>query len=95
MFADVALEGGGVRAAELEEVMRGVDYRRFQDGPRWRGLLVGKAVAVLLEQGIYDGQFLKDWLGERLGSGPGVTGGHGDAFGHCDASRSAWRRMGS
>jgi NTE family protein len=74
VFADLVLEGGGVKgialvgaisvleergyqfrrvagasagaivgslvaanagAAELEEIMRGVDYRRFQDGPRW------------------------------------------------------------
>ena len=88
MFADLVLEGGGVkgialvgaisvleergyrfrrvagtsagaivgslvaanaRAAELEEIMRGVDYRCFQDGPRWRGLFLGKAVAVLLK----------------------------------------------
>ncbi len=105
MFADLVLEGGGVkgialvgaisvleergyefrrvagtsagaivgslvaanaRAAELEEIMRGVEYRRFQDGPRWTSLLLGKAVAVLFEQGIYEGQFVKDWLGERL-----------------------------
>jgi NTE family protein len=105
MFADLVLEGGGVkgialvgaisvleerghqfrrvagtsagaivgsliaanaRAAELEEIMRGVEYRRFQDGPRWRSLLLGKAVAVLFEQGIYEGQFVKDWLGEQL-----------------------------
>lgn len=105
MFADLVLEGGGVkgialvgaislleergyefqrvagtsagaivgslvaanaRAAELEVIMRGVEYRRFQDGPRWRSLLLGKAVAVLFEQGIYEGEFVKDWLGERL-----------------------------
>ena len=105
MFADLVLEGGGVkgialvgaisvleergyrfrrvagtsagaivgslvatnaRAAELEEIMREVEYRRFQDGPRWTSLLLGKAVAVLFEQGIYEGQFVKDWLGERL-----------------------------
>ena len=105
MFADLVLEGGGVkgialvgaisvleergyefrrvagtsagaivgslvaadaRAAELEEIMREVEYRRFQDGPRWRSLLLGKAVAVLFEQGIYEGQFVRDWLGERL-----------------------------
>jgi NTE family protein len=105
MFADLVLEGGGVkgialvgaisvleergyqfrrvagtsagaivgsliaanaRAAELEEIMRGVEYPRFQDGPRWRSLLLGKAVAVLFEQGIYEGQFVTDWLGERL-----------------------------
>ena len=46
--------------------MREVEYRRFQDGPRWRSLLLGKAVAVLFEQGIYEGQFVRDWLGERL-----------------------------
>lgn len=34
---------------ELEEVMRGVGYRRFKDGPRWRGLFIGKAAAVLFE----------------------------------------------
>jgi NTE family protein len=105
MFADLVLEGGGVkgialvgaisvleergyefrrvagtsagaivgslvaakaRTAELEEIMRGVEYRRFRDGPRWRSLLLGKAVAVLFEQGIYEGQFVKDWLGEQL-----------------------------
>ena len=91
MFADLVLEGGGVkgialvgaisvleergyefrwagaivgslvaanaRTAELEEIMRGVEYRRFRDGPRWRSLLLGKAVAVLFEQGIYEGQY--------------------------------------
>ena len=105
MFADLVLEGGGVKgialvgaisvleergyefrrvagtsagaivgslvaanapAAELEEIMRGVDYRRFQDGPRWRGLFLGKAAALIFQQGIYEGQFVKDWLGERL-----------------------------
>ena len=105
MFADLVLEGGGVkgialvgaisvleergyefrkvagtsagaivgslvaahaRAAQLEEIMRGVEYRRFQDGPRWRNLFIGKAAAVLLQRGIYEGQFLKDWLGEQL-----------------------------
>ena len=105
MFADLVLEGGGVkgialvgaisvleergyefrriagtsagaivgslvaanaRSVELQEIMRGVDYRRFQDGPRWKDLFVGKAVALLFEHGIYEGQYLKDWLGERL-----------------------------
>jgi NTE family protein len=105
MFADLVLEGGGVKgialvgaisvleergyefrrvagtsagaivgslvaasasAAELEEIMRGVDYRRFRDGPRWRDLFLGKAAALMLRQGIYEGQFVKDWLGERL-----------------------------
>jgi len=110
VFADLVLEGGGVKgialvgaisvlqergyefrrvagtsagaivgslvaanagAAELEEIMRGVDYRRFQDGPRWKDLFVGKAAALMFQQGIYEGQFVKDWLGEKL-AGLGV-----------------------
>lgn len=43
------------RAAQLEEIMRGVDYRRLQDGPRWRNLFIGKAAAVLLQRGIRAG----------------------------------------
>jgi NTE family protein len=105
VFADLVLEGGGVKgialvgaisvlqergyefrrvagtlagaivgslvaanagAAELEEIMRGVDYRRFQDGPRWRSLFPGKAAALMFQQGIYEGQFVKDWLGDKL-----------------------------
>ena len=61
-----ALVAADARAAELEEIMRAVEYRRFQDGPRWTGLLVGKAAALMFQQGIYEGQFVKDWLGERL-----------------------------
>ena len=53
-------------AAELEEIMRALDYRRFQDGPRWRDLFIGKAMALLFEHGIYEGQHLKEWLGEQL-----------------------------
>jgi NTE family protein len=51
--------------------MRGVDYRRFQDGPRWKDLFIGKAAALVFQQGIYEGQFVKDWLGEKL-AGLGV-----------------------
>ena len=61
-----SLVAAGARAAELEEIMRGVDYRRFRDGPRWRDLFLGKAAALMFRQGIYEGQFVKDWLGERL-----------------------------
>ena len=106
MFADLVLEGGGVkgialvgaisvleergyefrrvagtsagaivgslvaanaRAAELQQIMREVDYTRFQDGPRWTGLFIGKAMALLFRHGIYEGTYLKDWLGGQLG----------------------------
>ena len=36
-------------AGELEEIMRGADYRRFLDGPRWRDLFLGRAAALLAE----------------------------------------------
>jgi NTE family protein len=62
-----SLVAAEARAAQLEEIMRAVEYRRFQDGPRWRSLLLGKAAALMFDQGIYEGQYLKDWLGERLG----------------------------
>jgi hypothetical protein len=55
-----SLVAANARAAELEEIMRTVDYRRFQDGPRWRDLFFGKAAAPMFRQGIYEGQFVKD-----------------------------------
>jgi NTE family protein len=105
MFADLVLEGGGVKgvalvgaisvleergyrfrrvtgtsagaivgslvaanaqAGELEEIAHGLDYRRFRDGPRTRKLFLGKAAALMLQHGIYEGHYPKDWLGERL-----------------------------
>jgi len=110
MFADLVLEGGGVkgialvgaisvleergyefrrvagtsagaivgslvaadaRAAQLEEIMRAVEYRRFRDGPRWRNLLLGKAAALLFDQGIYEGQYLR--TGWASGSGSSAS----------------------
>src|SRR5215469_9014665 len=86
MFADLVLEGGGVKgialvgaisvleergyefrrvagtsagaivgslvaakadAAKLQEIMRGVDYTRFQDGPLWTELFLGRALSLL------------------------------------------------
>jgi NTE family protein len=105
MFADLVLEGGGVKgialvgaisvleergydfrrvagtsagaivgslvaakadAAKLQEIMHGVDYTRFQDGPLWMELFLGRAVSLLFEHGIYDGTYLKEWLGAQL-----------------------------
>jgi NTE family protein len=53
--------------SELEDAMREVDYRRFQD----KGLLdqlwlPGKVASLLLEQGIYEGNSLRAWLTEQL-----------------------------
>jgi NTE family protein len=62
-----ALVAAGMSPPELEEVMREVDYRRFQD----KGLLdqlglPGKGASLLFEQGIYEGNYLREWLTEQL-----------------------------
>jgi NTE family protein len=62
-----ALIAAGMSAEELEEAMREVDYRRFQDeGLLDRLFLPGQIVSLLLEQGIYEGAYLRTWLSERL-----------------------------
>ena len=62
-----ALIAAGMSAEELEEAMREVDYRRFQDkGLLDRLLLPGQVLSLLFEQGIYEGSYLRGWLTERL-----------------------------
>jgi NTE family protein len=62
-----ALVAAGANGDELTELMESVDYRRFRDtdlldrlGP------VGKGLSIILDEGIYEGAYLKDWLGEQL-----------------------------
>lgn len=62
-----ALVAAGVTGDELTELMETVDYTRFRDtdlldrlGP------IGKGLSVLLDEGIYEGAYLKTWLGEQL-----------------------------
>jgi NTE family protein len=62
-----SLVAANIKAAELEQIMRQVDYVKFQDGHPWTHLLLGKAVALLFEHGIYKGQYVKYWLAEQLG----------------------------
>lgn len=62
-----ALVAAGYSGAELKAIMAELDYRRFRDGDALDHLGVfGKAVALLMEHGIYEGSYLKQWLGERL-----------------------------
>lgn len=61
-----ALTTGGIPAATMVQILREVDYTRFRDGPWWTRTLPGQAVAILLHNGIYRGQYLKDWLAEQL-----------------------------
>ena len=62
-----ALVAAGYSSAELNEIMRKVDYEKFRDGNFLDKLgLFGEAMSVLFEQGIYKGDYLKQWLGEQL-----------------------------
>jgi NTE family protein len=53
---------------ELEDVMRGVDYGRFADGPLLERLTgrIGEGIEVLLHDGAHSGSYLTDWLGPLL-----------------------------
>jgi NTE family protein len=67
-----ALVAAGVSAAELHTVMKRLDYRKFRD----KGLLdelgpFGQAASLLLESGVYEGGYLKEWLADLL-AGHGV-----------------------
>jgi NTE family protein len=62
-----ALVAAGMSPHEMAELMRGLDYRRFRDGDVLDRLgPVGQAVSVLLDEGIYRGEYLRRWLGDVL-----------------------------
>jgi NTE family protein len=63
-----ALVAAGVRGPRLREMMRDLDYRKFQDPPLLGRLgPPGAAAQVLLRKGWCRGDHLRSWLGERLG----------------------------
>lgn len=54
-------------AADLQATMETIDYTKFQDeGALDRVPLVGKLTSVLFEKGIYEGNYLREWLTEQL-----------------------------
>lgn len=62
-----ALVAVGYTADELEILLRTVDQRQFADeGLLDRLGLPGKALSVLLEQGVYEGDAVAEWVAERL-----------------------------
>ncbi len=62
-----ALVAAGYSAAELRDIMNGLDYNRFKDpGFLDRIPLAGPLASLLFEKGIYEGDFLETWLEERL-----------------------------
>jgi NTE family protein len=62
-----ALVAAGVDADSLRDIMRVVDYTRFRDGDFLDHLgLPGQALSVMLEQGVYEGKYLRTWIGGLL-----------------------------
>jgi NTE family protein len=61
-----ALIASGVSGSALVEILRGTDYRRFQDGPWWTRFLLGKAVSILLHKGVHRGAYVTEWLEQQL-----------------------------
>lgn len=66
-----ALAASGMAAQELREVMTSLDFKSFQDAGRLARLpIVGAPISVLLENGIFEGDAVREWLeGELLKKG--------------------------
>jgi len=59
--------GAGYTAAEMKTIMDSLDYTRFKDKD-WidRIPLLGTALSLGFEKGIYEGNFFEDWLRDLL-----------------------------
>jgi NTE family protein len=62
-----ALVAADYRAAELQDIMKSLDYSKFKD----EGLLdkipfLGKVLSLGFEKGIYEGAYLENWIREKL-----------------------------
>ena len=62
-----ALIAAGYTAAELKDVIFGMDFLKFRD-TAWEDKLplVGKGVSIVKDLGIYEGRYFEDWIGELL-----------------------------
>ena len=62
-----ALVAAGYGAGELATVMKSVDYRKFMDKDfRDKIPILGAALSLGFEKGIYEGRFFEGWLRELL-----------------------------
>ena len=62
-----ALLAAGYGAAELREIIMSLDYRSFQDkGWEDRVPLVARSLSMLLDLGLYEGNYFLEWIRERL-----------------------------
>jgi NTE family protein len=61
-----SLVAAGMPAADMIEIMQSLDYRRFQDKGREDRLPGGRIYSLFAQHGIYEGAYLRSWLGEIL-----------------------------
>jgi NTE family protein len=62
-----ALVAAGLSPERLDAVVGSLDYRRFRDRGRLdRVPVAGPALSLLLENGLYEGDYLREWLGNVL-----------------------------
>ena len=62
-----ALLAADTSAEQMRSIMAATDYRRFQDESWLDALPGGKIISLLVDDGIYEGEYLKAWLDEVLG----------------------------
>ncbi|MGY1667961.1 patatin-like phospholipase family protein [Geodermatophilus sp. SYSU D00696] len=68
-----SLVAAGTPAARLAEIMAGLDWRRFQDRSLVDRIpILGQALSLAFDKGLYEGRYLRDWLVDRLAE-RGVT----------------------
>ncbi|GAA4710812.1 patatin-like phospholipase family protein [Phytohabitans rumicis] len=61
-----ALVAAGMPVSQMVDVMRDLDYRRFQDGPPFGAL--GRGLSLLTQLGRYRGDHLRGWIAAQLAS---------------------------
>jgi NTE family protein len=62
-----ALVAAGYHASELRDIMQNLDYAKFKDpGLLDRIPVFGKVLSLGFEKGIYEGDYLEQWLREKL-----------------------------
>jgi NTE family protein len=62
-----ALVAAGMSPTRMAEVVRGLSWQRFRDPSVLdRVPLLGPAASVLVEYGIYEGSYVREWLGNEL-----------------------------
>lgn len=67
-----ALVAAGYSSAELDEILLALPFAEFKDEGRLDRLPLGRLASVLLERGIYEGDYLERWMAELL-EAKGIT----------------------